>query len=142
MRAMVLAMLVLAVSMLGQARAADAPEAADRAAIRSLIEAQIAAFRRDDAGAAWAAASPEIQERFMTPEFFLEVVRSKYPAVYRPKLVQFRALRDVDGALRQDVYMVGPDGKGVVVTYSLQRQPDGTWRINGVQIHEAQEVGV
>ena len=36
----------------------------------------------------------------------------------------------------QKVFLVGPDGKSYVAVYSLQRQPDGSWRINGCTLVE------
>ena len=29
------------------------------------------------------------------------------------------------------MFLVGPDGKSWVALYTLQRQPDGTWKIDG-----------
>ena len=34
------------------------------------------------------------------------------------------------------VFLVGPDGKSYVALYTLQRQPDGSWRINGCTLIE------
>jgi len=33
--------------------------------------------------------------------------------------------------MTQRVLLVGPDGVPVVADYLMQRQPDGSWRING-----------
>lgn len=103
----------------------------DRAAIRQVIEAQLAAFQRDDGAGAYAFASPTIQQMFGTPDIFMEMVRTGYPAVYRPQAVEFRELAQENGLLLQHVYLVGPDGRPVMAVYEMQRQPDGTWRING-----------
>jgi hypothetical protein len=32
----------------------------------------------------------------------------------------------------QEILVVGPDGQPVLAEYIMQRQPDGSWRINGV----------
>jgi hypothetical protein len=29
---------------------------------------------------------------------------------------------------------VGPDGQAVIALYVMERQPDGSWRINGVYL--------
>jgi hypothetical protein len=34
----------------------------------------------------------------------------------------------------QNVLVVGPDGIPVMAIYLMQRQPDGSWRINGVYL--------
>ena len=125
------------------ARAEDpAPGPADAAAIRAVISHQLGAFLRDDQTAAFDDASPTIQQIFHDPETFMQMVRSAYQPVYRSSSVEFRELGMVEGRLVQRVYMVGPDGIAVLADYEMQRQPDGTWRINGCSIERAPDQGV
>jgi len=114
----------------------------DTAAIRAVISHQLGAFLRDDQTAAFADASPTIQQIFHDPETFMQMVRSAYQPVYRSSSVAFRELGMVEGRLVQRVYMVGPDGIAVLADYEMQRQPDGTWRINGCSIERAPDQGV
>jgi hypothetical protein len=44
--------------------------------------------------------------------------------------------------LVQQVYMVGPDGVAVIADYAMQKQPDGSWKINGCSIEKAPDQGV
>ena len=104
---------------------------ADQAAIRQVIQSQISAFQRDDGPTAYGYASPTIQAKFVNPDIFLEMVKTGYPAVYHPREVEFRELKVENGALLQDVFLVGPDGQPVIARYSMEKQPDGSWRING-----------
>ncbi len=116
----------------GQAmQPADDIGAADRGVIRRVIGDQMAAFRRDDAAAAFGYAAPNIQDMFGTPERFLAMVRDGYQAVYRPSDVQFGELVRVDGQLTQLVHVVGPDGIPRTALYFMEREADGTWRIAG-----------
>jgi hypothetical protein len=108
--------------------------AADRGAIRSVIESQIAAFRRDDGAGAFAFASPTIKRMFGTPENFMDMVRGGYPQVYRPSSVGFGELMRAGDTLVQLVDIVGPDGLPVIAVYEMQRQPDGSWQINGCSL--------
>jgi hypothetical protein len=108
----------------------------DRAAIRAVIESQIAAFRRDDAAAAYAQASPSIQRQFPSPEIFVDMVRRGYAPVYRPRSFAFADLMRLENALLQLVEVVGPDGEAVLAVYEMQRQSDGAWRINGCVLFE------
>ena len=122
------------------ARAADALAGvgeADRAAIREVVRSQLAAFQRDDGAAAYAFASPMIQQMFPSVEVFMSMVRTGYVPVYRPREVEFRELVDFRGEPTQLVLLVGPDGVPVLAHYMMQRQPDGTWRINGCVLTEA-----
>src|SRR5262249_24744371 len=125
------------------ARAADpGVGAGDSAAIQSVIADQLAAFLRDDQTAALADASPTIQTIFHDPDTFMRMVRSAYQPVYRSSAVEFRELGMMEGRLVQRVYMVGPDGIAVLADYEMQRQPDGSWRINGCSIERAPDQGV
>ena len=72
----------------------------------------------------------------------MQMVRGAYQPVYRSSSVEFRELGMVEGRLVQRVYMVGPDGIAVLADYEMQRQPDGTWRINGCTIERAPDQGV
>ena len=66
----------------------------------------------------------------------MNMVRNAYKPVYRPQSVTFGQLSDSPYGPLQKVFLVGPDGKSYVAVYSLQRQPDGTWRINGCTLVE------
>ena len=63
--------------------------AADARAVRAVIEAQLEAFRRDDAPRAFSYAAPGIRDSFGTPEKFMAMVREQYAVVYRPRSVSF-----------------------------------------------------
>ena len=103
----------------------------DRQAIRAVVEEQLAAFQRDDERAAFDLASPTIQQQFRSSGNFMRMVRNGYRPVYRPRDVQFGEIETVDGAIIQRVELIGPDGVPALAHYVMQRQPDGSWRING-----------
>jgi hypothetical protein len=118
----------------GPARAQEIPKTltdTDRSAIRSVIEAQIHAFQRDDGPAAFALASPSIQSQFRTADNFLRMVRDSYQAVYRPRKYQFLELGMVDGYLMQKVALIGPDGLAAIALYPMVKMPNGEWRTDG-----------
>jgi len=119
-----------------------APGGAAFAGVTDVIEGQIAAFARDDADAAFAFASPDIRRTFMTADRFMEMVRSGFRPVYRPRSYSFGAPALVGGTPVQPVRVIGPDGRGVVALYRMQRQADGSWRIAGVTLHPTGERGI
>lgn len=122
---------LLALFLLLVAGPALAVEEADRTAIRGLIERQIEAFRRDDAGAAYSAASPNLQRLFQTEERFMSMVRQGYKPVYRQRRYDFDRLEDgADGPL-QAVRIEDEEGVDWLAVYTFERQPDGSWRISG-----------
>jgi hypothetical protein len=110
---------------------AGAPDPADAAAIRHVIEGQLDAFRADDGPQAFAYASPAIQSIFKDADTFMTMVRAGYQPVYRPREVEFRDLVPLEGRWTQRVLVVGPDGVPVVAQYFMEKQPDGSWRIDG-----------
>lgn len=124
--------LVLLTALPGTGWAEDAavPET-DRAAIRAVIQRQLDAFKRDDAQAAFALASPAIQERFHDPATFLAMVRDSYQAVYRPRHVTFLDVVIAEGQVVQKVLVIGPDSVQVIAIYPMAHMPDGSWTTDG-----------
>ncbi len=113
--------------------------AADRAAIRDVIQSQVEAFRRDDGDAAFGYASPAIQGMFGEANVFMDMVRQGYRPVYRPQVFDFREIVDLHGEIAQKVHVVGPDGRPVTALYPMTRLPDGSWRINGCYLQAPDE---
>jgi hypothetical protein len=110
-------------------------KAADAAAVRKVIEAQIDAFRKDDAERAFSYATAEIRLTFGTPQNFMEMVRSSYAVVYRPRSVAFDApVYAGDDDLVQPVRLTDADGRAWLALYPMQRGSDGVWRTNGCQL--------
>lgn len=103
----------------------------DSVNIRSVIEHQLAAFKKDDAQGAFGFASPAIQTQFGTPENFMQMVKTSYPAVYRPRSVFFEKITTIQGNITQPVLLLAPDGIPLRALYFMEKQPDNTWRING-----------
>ena len=106
----------------------------DARAVREVIEAQLDAFKKDDAARAFSLATAAIRERFGSAGNFLEMVRSSYAVVYRPRSVLFEAPVLIDGEVVQPVRMTDAEGRGWIALYPMQRQPDGSWRTNGCQL--------
>jgi hypothetical protein len=114
---------------------AQAVSAADAAAVRKVIEAQIDAFRKDDAARAFSYATSGIRLTFGTAENFMEMVRDQYPAVYRPRSVDFDAPVPLgDDELVQPVRLTDTEGRSWLALYPMQRGADGIWRTDGCQL--------
>ncbi len=117
-----------------RAQQVQQPAAADQKAIVGTIRAQLDAFQADDGGRAFTYATPQLRRLFGTPENFMAMVKGGYQAVYRPQSVEFLDARIIDGKTGQAVRFVGPDGRAVVAIYTMEQQPDGSWRIAAVQL--------
>jgi hypothetical protein len=122
----------------GQALAQDPrypqPSPEDTRAIQAVIQAQLEAFRRDDAWEAFSYAAPAIQEKLGSPERFMAMVRESYAILYRPASVQFLPSAIVNGETIQAVRVVGRDGEVKVALYFMERQVDGSWKIKACEL--------
>ncbi len=126
------ALLLALAPLFAQAQAAVSP--ADARAVREVIEAQLDAFAKDDGPRAFSLATPGIREIFGTADKFMEMVRTSYPVVYRPKSVLFETPVAADGLVFQPVRMTDDEGHGWMALYPMQKQSDGKWRTNGCQL--------
>lgn len=117
--------LMLAVS------AAKAEDSLDGTAFQKIIKNQMSAFASGNAKAAYSFATNSLQQRFQSPEFFMEMVRQGYQPVYSPKSVTFGQSKMTKYGPTQEVYVTGPKGKNWLALYSFEQQADGSWRISG-----------
>jgi hypothetical protein len=118
------------------------PTAADRTAIRGVVEQQLQAFQRDDGEAAFSFAAPNIRSMFGTAERFMDMVRGAYKPVYRPREVAFRELQVIENEPVQPVVLVGPDGVPVLALYKMEwQEKEQVWRINGCVLVPSEDKG-
>lgn len=139
-----LALMLALASPFAPARAEAAGDLAgsELSSIRSVIEQQLQAFQADDGSRAFGFASPDIQRMFQSPDRFMAMVRQGYRPVYRPREVRFLDLIHLGGVPTQRVLVVGPDGKVVTAYYAMERQADGSWKIDGCVLQEAPDLAI
>jgi hypothetical protein len=103
---------------------------------RNMIEEQIRAFLKDDADTAYSFAAPGIKALYPDKNLFFAMVKKSYEPVYHPGNYAFGRSRSIDngGTIYQEVLISGRDGKDWTAIYQVMRQPDGSYKINGVQI--------
>ena len=99
-----------------------------------MIEAQLDAFRKDDAPRAFSYATEGIRQTFGNAENFLQMVKTSYPVVYRPRSVEFAPPLVAQGEVLQPVRMTDADGRGWLAIYPMGRDAAGVWRINGCRL--------
>ncbi|WP_426238386.1 DUF4864 domain-containing protein [Pararhizobium sp. DWP1-1-3] len=101
---------------------------------QSIIQNQIEAFLNDDAETAYSFASPQIRQKFPDKSIFFEMVKRGYTPVYRPGNFAFGRSKIDGDTVVQEVLISAPDGKNWTALYFLVKQPDGSYKINGVQM--------
>ncbi|MCR9256951.1 MAG: DUF4864 domain-containing protein [Alphaproteobacteria bacterium] len=115
---------------------AKALDSQDERAIKQVITDQIEAFRQDDATKAFSYAAPSIKQKFTSPDMFMSMVRRGYDPVYRPTAYDFGKLVKVHGMLIQEVFLTDRKGVPTIALYTMQKQPEGDWRISAVRLHQ------
>ncbi|MBB3319003.1 hypothetical protein FHT77_004912 [Rhizobium sp. BK181] len=103
---------------------------------RTMIEAQIKAFLNDDVDTAYSYAAPGIKAIYPDKNVFFAMVKKSYEPVYHPGNYAFGRSRSIDNGamIYHEVLISGRDGKDWTAIYQVARQPDGNYKINGVQI--------
>jgi hypothetical protein len=114
----------------------DLPPAAgltrtDEAAMRLLIEAQIAAMRADDWLGAFALASPDLQARYGTPAALRDDVTAHYAPLPAVASAQFIDIVTFRGLPTYRVTLADDDGSRTTAYYLVRRLDDGSLRIAG-----------
>ncbi|WP_161973813.1 DUF4864 domain-containing protein [Hwanghaeella grinnelliae] len=137
-----LTILILAACLAGLPRAGQAQTAEQQAAIVTVIESQLNAFRRNDGPGAYGFAAPNIRTIFPTAEVFMDMVRGGYGFLIDPAAVEFLDVRAKGGDLYQAVRVIDRDGKRRIAIYQMERQEDGTWKIAAVYITEDPDAAV
>jgi hypothetical protein len=125
-------LLMRAIALLTVAQASDNVTAA-----QEIIRAQQQAFSRDDAAAAYSYAAPAIQNLFPQADIFMSMVRRSYAPVYRHKSFEFGEARVEDGWIAQRVHIVDENGEAWEALYTLEQEPDGTFKITGCSLLKA-----
>ena len=118
-------------------RSAAAPLAETEAVkVRSVIVAQLEAFADDDAESAFETATPAVREAIGSSGRFLALVRGAYPMVYRTSSVSFHKPKAEEGSVLQLVEITDENSKSWLAIFSLEQQPDSSWRISGCAVVE------
>ncbi|WP_172331625.1 DUF4864 domain-containing protein [Mangrovicoccus sp. HB161399] len=111
------------------------------AAIRSVIDRQLEAFRAGDLPRAYGFVSRRIRGQLHSPQLFAQLMLTGFPMVWDPKRVTFLPLRQDGGATRQRVLIRDAGGQTHVLEYDMA-DAGGTWQIDGVRTLPAVGLGL
>ncbi|MGT2437875.1 DUF4864 domain-containing protein [Bradyrhizobium betae] len=106
----------------------------DVTAAQGVIRAQEQAFARDDAAGAYSHAAPAIRELFAAPDIFMSMVQNGYAPVYRHKSFEFGESKSEGSSVSQRVNIVDSNGEAWEALYTLELQPDGSYKITGCSL--------
>ncbi|QDF36086.1 DUF4864 domain-containing protein [Bradyrhizobium symbiodeficiens] len=109
----------------------------DVTAARGVVRAQEQAFARDDAAGAYSHAAPALKEIFPAPDIFMSMVQSGYAPVYRHKSFEFGESKIEGSSIAQRVHIIDANGEAWEALYTLEQQPDGSYKITGCTLLKA-----
>lgn len=109
----------------------------DVKAAQAMIRAQDEAISRDDAAAAYSFAAPAIKGLFPQAEIFMAIVRQGYAPLYKPRSFEFGETKTTAEGLSQLVFIIDADGAAWEALYLIEKQPDGSLKINGCTLKKA-----
>lgn len=133
----ILVSILLMVFLLAPAKA----ESADQSAFQAVISGQLEAFKKDDGQGAYSFAAPIVKGIFPDAEIFMTMVKRGYEPIYKNSKYVFGDLTtDSHGRPAQHVIITATNGKRYEAVYAMQQQPDGSWKIAGVQMLEIPSV--
>ena len=141
MRYLVLTLFLLFNLGLGAEAQAIAPADADQ--FHTVISSQLEAFKGDRGSDAYSYAAPVVKQIFPDVESFMGMVKRGYPMVYRNQGYEFGAVgQNAAGNPTQQVRITGLDGEHYIAAYTMEKQPDGSWKISGCTLMKIEGLGV
>ena len=129
-----IAALLVAISLVFGSTAALAD---DVATAQGVIRAQEQALVRGDAAAAYSHAAPAIKQIFPAPDIFMSMVQNGYAPIYRHKSFEFGESKIEGGWIAQRVHIIDANGEAWIALYTLEQQPDGSYKITGCSLLKA-----
>ena len=113
-------------------------QAAPNQAITAVIDTQLSAFSAGDRQRAYAQAAPTIQKMFPNAGIFMEMVARGYSPLIAPRATDVLPPETIaEGRVRQPMALLDAKGEGWIAHYTMERQPDGTWKIAGCRLEKA-----
>lgn len=104
---------------------------------RAVITDQLESFLAGDFESAYSHASDNIKSIFPTVDRFMQMVQGGYLPVLRPGNYAFgKSETTPSGRIKQNVLIRAPDGSDWTATYYMEPQPDGSWKVDGVQLRK------
>jgi hypothetical protein len=129
-RALPLAAMLLCFPLAAAGAEATLPDA-EWKVIRAIVAEQLTALKAGDGTKAFTYAAPAIRQQFGDAANFLTMVRSAYGALIAARYTEFLEGALIDGSVIQPLRLVAPDNSVRVALYTMQKQPDGRWKISG-----------
>lgn len=115
---------------------------ADAIAIHDVVQAQLEAFAKDDAVAAFELATLEKRVLIGSPDNFMRLIRELYEPIYRHKMLIYSRPEVVHGNAVQLVRVTDRQSKVWVAIFWMQQDDNLQWKIDGCHLLETATVSI
>lgn len=116
--------------------------AADAIAIHTVVQTQFDAFAQDDAVGAFELASLDTRTKVGSPDKFLHLVKKHYNPLYRHEMAVFSPPEVIEGETIQVVRVTTRDSHVWLAVYRMQREQDGSWKIDSCHLLETTSISI
>jgi hypothetical protein len=120
----------------------DGVSPADAVAIHAVVQTQLDAFADDDAVAAFELATADTQTKVGSADNFLHMVKKHYNPIYRHQTVIFSHPEVIEGETIQLVRLTDRDSHVWLAIFRMQREMDGTWKIDNCHLLETTSISI
>ncbi len=115
---------------------------ADARLIKRVVQSQLQALAADDAITAFSLSTSGARSELGSPQNLLQMVKDQYDPMRHYRLAIFLVPERATEGASQTVRITDRDNKVWLVEYEMQRETDGSWKINGWQLMETDTISV
>jgi hypothetical protein len=119
---------------------AEEPAANAAQAVTQVVQSQLDAFAEDNAEKAFSLATAATQSLAGTPNAFLRVIKRQFTPIYRHRDALFSEPEIIGEHALQVVQLTDHDNLVWIAIYQVEREPDGTWKVDGCQLFETKDM--
>lgn len=127
---------------LGTAAAAAPLNAIDVRSIQAVVRSHIDALTQDDAEQVFESATSATQVEFGSAEDFLQLIKREYRPIYQSRQAIFSYPEVIDGDTIQMVNVTDDSSHVWVALFRMERDSDGSWKIDGCELLETASIAI
>lgn len=114
----------------------------DAESIQAVVQLQLRALAEDDAVGAFSLTTSSTRVQIGNPDNFLRMIKEEYAPIYRNRHAIFSPPEVIDGDIIEMVRVTDRDNRVWVALYRMERDIDGSWKIDGCRLLETTSISV
>ncbi len=127
---------VLAFGLAGAHALAQETVASTAQAVTQVVQSQLSAFAEGDAEKAFSLATAATQSLAGTPGELMRVIKHRFAPIYRHRQALFSEPEIIGTHGLQVVQLIDHDNLVWIAIYQVEHEADGTWKVDGCQLFE------